>query len=153
MVADARKQTKTFLDTYLTNANLLKDDDVTQVVFVVIYAFPDYPLLREFRAISGVAVDLIYAIGDPNSTPLLGHDQIPHGYMEHVPIYTFCIDKTGITGTKLKWKAEAELRRICETQSTGSQRAVERRGDNDKRLGSTILYSSEFVLKYRRLTT
>lgn len=147
MAEDARYRTKYYLESYIVNANLTKDDDATQISFIVAFGNPDYPITKVFLT---KGVDLVYSIGEPTSEPLLGADQTAYGYTEHVPIRTFCIDKTGITGTKLKWKAERELRRITETYPLGSQRSLERRGDNDKRLGSTILYSTEFILNYRR---
>jgi len=150
MVEDARYRTKVYLDTYLLNANLTKDDGTTQVSFIVAYADPDYPLIRVFN---DKAVDLVFCVGDPNSEAILDSDHYPIGYNEAVPITTFCIDKTGITGTKLKWKAEAELRRVCETYPLGSVRSLEKIGDNDQNLGSTILHSREFTLKYRRDVT
>lgn len=153
MAEDARYRTRVYLThatTGLNNANLTKDDGSTQVNFIVAYGYPDYPLLKVFKT---KGVDLIFSIGEPNASPILGHNQTPYGYEEHVPIETYCIDKPGITGTKLKWKAEKELRRITETYPTGSQRVLSDRRDNDKRLGSTILYSTQFILNYRRGTT
>jgi len=150
LVSDARSQTKTYLTTYLRNAQLTKDDDATQVSFAIIYANPDYRLTLEFYAPYD-PVDLLYVIGTPNSTPLMDPvTQKPYGYEEHVPIEIVCIDKTGITGTKLRWKAEAELRYVTETYPTGSLRSLERMGDNDQNLGSTILYSAKYILNYRR---
>lgn len=150
MVQDARQRTKTYLETYLTDSNLTKDDDSSKANYIVAFGMPDYSIIRVFK---DKQIDLIFSIGEPTSTPLMGHDLSAYGYEEHVPIQTFCIDKSGITGTKLKWKAEAELRRITESYPTGSERSFERRGTRDERLGSTILYSTEFMLTYRRDTT
>jgi len=149
MATDARYRMKVYLDTNIVNANLTKDNGTTQVVEAVIYENPPYPILKEFRAASS-PVDLLFCIGDPNSTPTLNLDQTPYGYEEHVPIKTRCIDKYGITGTKLKSKAEIELRRILETYSTGSQLSVDSREDDDEDLGSTVLYGTKFVIKYWR---
>lgn len=150
MVQDARQRTKVYLETYLSASNLTKDNDSTLAKYIIPFGNPDYPITRVFK---DKRVDLIFSIGEPNSRPLMNFDQTPYGSEEHVPITTFCIDKVGITGTKLKWKAEAELRRITETYPSGSQRSFERRSDRDQRLGSTILYSTEFLLNYRRDTT
>ena len=141
-VEDARYRTKVYLETYLDSDALPN--------FIVAYGKPDYPMTRVFKT---KGVDLVYSIGEPESTPLLGHDLTPYGYVEHVPIETYCIDKDNIDGAKLKWQAEAELRRVTETYPTGSLRTLERRGDNDVHLGSTILYSARFILNYRRDTT
>jgi len=150
MVYDARDRTKVYLDTYLDNANLTKDDDTTQISFIVAYADPNYPLLRVFN---DKAIDLVFCVGNPESQAVLDSDHYPIGYEENVPITVWCIDKASITGTKLRWKAEAELRRICETYPLGSVRSLERLRDNDANLGSTILYSREFNMKYVRDTT
>jgi hypothetical protein len=143
MVEDARYRTKILLDTYLLAANLTEDDNSTQVKFIVAYADPDYPLVRVFF---DKLVDLVFCVGTPDSIAL----PVGIGYEENVPITIWCIDKTGITGTKLRWKAEAELRRIVETYPTGSLRNWQRLGDNEKNLGSTILYSVNYVLRYKR---
>jgi hypothetical protein len=150
MVSDARSRTKVYLDKYLNGSNLTKDDG-SSASFVVMYANPDYPMVLEFKSPSNV--DLIFAIGEPNSTPMIDSDKSPYGYEEHIPIRICCIDKTGITGTKLKWKAEAELRRVTEVYFLGSLRTMETSRPEDQRLGSTILYSRDFVLNYRRDTT
>ena len=52
-----------------------------------------------------------------------------YGYEEDVPIEIYCIDKSGITGTKLMWKAERELRHVAETYPEGSRRNLIRRRD------------------------
>lgn len=155
MAEDARHRTKDYLDPtsghvpagYLSQANLTKDDGVTPALFIVCYSDPAYPIARVFYQKN---IDLVYCIGEPDTEPLDDFDHYPIGYLEHVPIFTFCIDKTGITGTKLKWKADAELRRVTETYPLGSLRSLEKTGDNDKKLGSTILYSRNFTLNYRR---
>jgi len=149
MPEDARYRTKVYLETYLDNSNLTEDDDWTEVTFIVAYADPDYPLIRVFAEL----VDLVFAIGDPDSIPLKNADHSVYGYEEHVPITVWCVDKSGITGTKLKWKAEAELRRILEEHPLGSIRSFERIQDYDQNLGSTVLHSRKFILKYVRDTT
>jgi hypothetical protein len=133
-VDDARHRTKVLLE-YLSVTALPK--------FIVAYSKPDYPLTRVFNDKS---VDVVFSIGTPDSTAL----PVGVGYTENVPITIWCIDKTNITGTKLRWQAETELRRIVETYPTGSLRNWQRLGDNEKNLGSTVLYSVEYVLRYKR---
>jgi len=152
MAQDARYRTKVYLDTYLDNANLTKDNGETQVTFITCFSNPPYPIFRLF-SYAEKEIDLVFAIGDPETTPLMGHDQKPYGYEEKIPICIFCVDKPGITGTKLRWKAEAELRRILENYPYGSLRQLERVRDNDQNLGSTTLYSRELILRYKRSTT
>lgn len=145
MAEDARYRTKYYLDDKLDNANLTEDDDATEVSFIVAYADPNYPLVRVFEE---KWIDLIFCVGTPESVAL----PVGAGYEEHVPITVWCIDKTGITGTKLRWKAEAELRRVAETYPSGSLRTLNRLSDNKQNLGSTILYSVNYIMRYTRFS-
>jgi hypothetical protein len=70
--------------------------------------------------------------------------------MEHMPVKVFTIDKTTITGVNLQWKATQELRRIVTAQPYGSLRTVGNQQPQTKLLGSTTLYSTEFIMDYRR---
>lgn len=142
---DARYRTKVFIQEHLEPLHLVKDDGSTLVSYAVIYAYPPYPLIEEFMH-PEYPVDLLYLIGCPTTQPLLVHTR----YLEAVPITICCIDKSGITGTKLKWTAENELRRIFEVYSFGSFRSLDRIGDSDERLGSTIMYQTTLTLNYRR---
>jgi len=151
MVADARTQTKVYLTTYLNNANLTKDDDSTQVTFIVKFEGADYPLTLVFFGSKNV--DLVYTVGTPTSRPLIGHDLTPYGYEETIPIVIFTINKTGITGDLLRWKAEAELRSVTETYPLGSVRTLTRMFESTEKLGGTTLYSVTYELKYTRDTT
>lgn len=142
-VEDPRYRTKVYLETYLSGSALPN--------YIVAYGMPDYPLTRVFKT---KGVDLVFGLGEPNSTP----DKDPlteaaYGYEEHVPIQTFCIDKSNITGTKLMWQAETELRSVAESYPGGSLRALDRRRPNTQVLGSTTLYSAEYILNYRRDTS
>ena len=152
LAADARYNTKVYLESYIDPSHVTKDDGTTEAPYAIIYAYPNYPLIREFDAATN-PVDLLFLIGKPNSTVLLQADQSPWGYEEHVPITVACVDKTGVSGTRLLWKGERELRIIAEEHPEGSQRSLERTGDRDQRLGSTIIYMTDFILNYRRDTT
>lgn len=141
-IEDPRYRTRDWLEDYLNDAAL--------PVYITAYGRPDYPMTRVFKT---KGIDLVFSILEPNSTPIMGIDFVPCGYEEHVPIDIFCIDKNNIEGTKLKWQAETELRRISETYPLGSLRSFERTRDNDVQLGSTTLYSRECILIYQRDTT
>jgi len=140
---DARQRTKVYLDTYLLNSAITKDNDSSQATFIVAFSYPDYPMERVFLDKN---VDLIFSVGTPTTTAL----PVGIGYDEAVPIEIITIDKTDITGNKLRWKAEAELRRVVETYPTGSLRSLDRMEDNEQRLGSTTLYSAKYILRYKR---
>jgi len=138
-VEDARYRTKVYLETYL-------DDDALPD-YIIAYGKPDYPMTRVFKDKN---VDLVFALGKPESEPVLDFDRYPIGYEEFVPIGIYCVDKDNIDGEKLVWQAETELRRVTETYSLGSLRQLTRVRDTTQRLGSTILYGVEYLLRYKR---
>ena len=148
MVYDARNRTKVFLDTYLTAGNMLEDDDATPAAFIVHFSDPPYPLKLVFFGSKNI--DIIFSVDTPTTTPKLDWDGYIIGYRETVPIHIFTVDKTGITGTELRWKAEAELRRIVETYPMGSYRSLDRVAKNDKWMGGWILHSVTYNLTYER---
>lgn len=148
MADDARYRTKLWLDANLEDANLTKDNGTTEATFTVCYSDPPYPLLWLFSGLH-FAIDLVYAVGVPESEAL----PVGVGYVESVPVTIWCVDKIGITGTKLRWTAEDELRRVAETFPHGSLRTLTRMSDNEQYVGSTTLYSVTYVLKYKRYAT
>jgi hypothetical protein len=98
-------------------------------------------------------VDGIFAISIPNSVPLVDSDHTVYGYDEHVPILIYTIDKVGASGARLQGKMEAELRRICDSDSAraGPMHVyLERHGDRKTRIGSKTLYTAEFVFTFSR---
>jgi len=139
---DARYLTKWWLSQHLSLSALTKDDS-SPATFIVFFANPPYSLKREFI---DLGIDVLFCVGTPDSEAL----PVGRGYIENVPITIWCINKTGITGTILRWKAERELRRICEAYPSGSLRTLDRLSDNEENLGSTILYSVTYVMRYMR---
>jgi hypothetical protein len=150
MVADARYNTISWINGYYTPANAT-DDDGNALGMQTMYEGPEYPMTLEFKEPS--VIDVIVAIGQPESTPLIRADQKIYGYKEHVPIKIFAVNKTSVTAVKAIWQVETELRRIAETYPEGSKLNLENRRSADKVLGSTTLYGSEWVLNYKRGTT
>lgn len=143
-VQDPRQRSKVWLDTYLIAGNLTKDDNSTPASFITCWADPPYPIIKVLET---KGIDLAFSIATPLSEGL----PVGVGYIEHVPISVYTIDKTGITGNKLRWKGEAELRRLAETYPTGSlRRPWERMNPNEQNLGSATLYSVTYVLPYKR---
>jgi len=88
MVEDARTNTKTWLETYINHNNIQKEDGQASVIFC--FGYPDYPLTRVFDT---KGVDVVFSIGDAESTAKIGHDQYAWGYSESVPIEIVCVDK------------------------------------------------------------
>lgn len=149
-VFDPRKEIRALLTTNLSKTNMLKNNDF-EAAYCVIYTGPPYDIVKEFRA-SNSPVDGVFAIGEPYIKPLFSGSQTPWGHEIRVPIFIFTIDKVGVTGTKLKWVMEAELRRVSETfhVAHGAHMQLEKHGDRDKRRGSIVLHSTEYILRYER---
>ena len=150
MAEDPRYRQKLYLEAHILNANLTKDDGVTQVVWIVCFANPDYPLTKVFNS---KGVDLVFAIPQPTTTPVVGTDRKVYGYDNRVPLEPHTMDKDGITGEKLYWKAVQELRRLAENYPYGSVRSIEEERPNTQRLGSTTLYSGRVMWVYKTGTT
>lgn len=145
---DARKVMVDFLlngTTGLVDTNLTKDNDTTKASFDVMYAYPNYPLKLEFFAATS-PVDLLFLV----DTPVVRTATVKKRYVESIPVTIACIDKTGITGTKLRWKAEKELRRVIKLFPLGSFQSMDRSEPNDQRFGSTIIHSITLTANIRR---
>jgi hypothetical protein len=152
MVQDARQRTKVFLDTYLTATNMLWDDGVTALTTITTFADPDYPFLEVMYG--GKNVDVVFSIDQSMAEPKVDWDGTIYGYREQVPITLYAVTKQGRAGPKILWQGEAELRRIVETNPTGSYRSIRRVASRNQALGDgTLLHSVEYVLTYDRDTT
>lgn len=137
---DPRERTKTYIDTYVRDAQITMDDDSTEAWWACIFSEPPYPIIQEFRTTANPVFGL-YVVEMPNSTPDLDFDNTPYGYMEHVPIHIITVDSSTpplwkvCTGTALNWKMEAEMRYVCENNPTGSQRSFKFSRKLDRNLG------------------
>jgi len=152
MATDPRDRSKVYLDTYLTHANFTKDDDTTKVRCITQFNDPEYPITKLLLD-AKKNIDCGFTIAEPESEPQFSGDGTVRGYIESVPIETFCINKSGLTGTKFKWKLASELRSVLETYATGSYRSLRRTSNNDYDLGSTRVFSDKYVMEYERDTT
>jgi hypothetical protein len=117
---------------------------------MIAFGWPNYPLVKVFE---DKMVDLIFSIGDPISTPILNADKTVGAYSEVVPVTVACMDKIGLTATLLKWKAEAELRSVCESNPLGSVRTMTDRKPLTERIGSSVIYKLSYNIRYRRYIT
>ena len=149
-VDDPRYRMKVYLDTYLTAANLLEDNGVTEASFIVCFANPDYPI---GKILITKSVDLVFTCGEPNSVPLPGFNHKPYGYEESVPITVYTVNKSGITAENLKQQAEAELRRIAETYpapTATTLHLIASTRSATQRYGGQSIYGQTYVWTYRR---
>jgi hypothetical protein len=146
-VEDPRHRTKDYLDTYLSAANMKKNDGATAASFLVCWADPPYPMKQVYVT---KGIDLVFSLGRTGSNPMLGPGHAAYGYEEKIPITISAIDKTAISGDNLMWQGERELRRVTETYPLGSLRTLDTATPKTQNLGSTTLYSVECTLNYRR---
>jgi hypothetical protein len=146
---------KTYLETYVTDANLT-DENGDEVSWRAIFSEPptriyDYYLRRN--------VDLVLAVAVPRIEPLLNSDQEPYGYIFHIPVTAWCVDKYDnkgvlqVRGATLKWTAELEVRNVLASYPTGSQYGLEDARQVDVELGAEKLYGVELTINYKRSTT
>lgn len=135
------------MDTYLTAANLTKDNGTDLATYITAYDLPDYPLTRVFK---DKAVNLAWSVGQSTSNPIVDSDHYPMGYQEECPIAIFTVDQSGITGVKLLAKADAELRRICETYPTGSLRRLTKGTPKPERMGGVFMWRLDYAIEYVR---
>ena len=152
MVDDSRDRIKVYLDNYWTPANTLKDDGVSQLGTEIMYAWPDYSLILEFKAPS--VVDVIVAVDQATSKANLDFDGYPFSYRESVPMKIRSVNKSGVTAALAIWQAEAEIRRILEAypiaSPTGSVRSLERTVPARLLLGQEPMWGADYILNYTR---
>jgi hypothetical protein len=148
MADDPRSRTKTFIDTHVTDSNITKDDGTTEASWISKYADPNYPLERVF--FSPKNVDGMYLIDTADSTAITDWKHETYSYEEKLPITANCVTKHGITGNKLRWKMEEELRSIVEDYPVPSVRRFNRLTPQDIRHGLFTVYSVQYNLEYKR---
>jgi len=149
---DPRHKIKDWIDGYARSAQITKDNDSTQATWACIFSNPPYPLSAEFRAAAS-AVQGLYVVDNPNSTPVVGHDKYIEGYIEHVPTHIITVDSTACNGTALQWKMVEELRYVNETYPFGSCLLMESQRPHDIDIGGMMLHDCEWTLQYERNTT
>lgn len=145
---DPRERTKTWIDSYIRNAQITKNDGATEASWACLFKNPLYPLALEYRGASNM--NGLYPVGQPVTTPLIDSDSTVYGYIEEIPIFTDTIDSTDCGGDQLLWKMEAELRYVFQNHPEGSYRGPQTRRPNLIDLGSTRLYEVESSLRYER---
>jgi hypothetical protein len=146
-VEDPRRRTKVWIDQWLDEGNLLKNDGVTPATSLVSWINPPYPIQKVFQTKER---DIAFAVGRGTSKPMIDGSQAPYGYEEKISIFPTTIDKTGISGDNLMWQGERELRRIAEEHPLSSLRGFDTMASKTQSLGSTTLYSVECALNYIR---
>jgi hypothetical protein len=148
MIEDPRSKTKYYLEYYDAPANITKDDGTTQASYIYQFEKPPYPLKRVF--FDPKNKDGIYTIGTPDSDAVLDWKHEAYAYDEKVPITIDAVTKHGINGDRLRWKMEAELRRIVETYPLGSIRSLTHMTPLARDMGIFKLHTVTYNLRYKR---
>lgn len=112
---DPRNRIKTVIDTYLTAANIKKDDGATNASTITCFDGASYPISRLFltKTVDAVAVISRGSTSTLYTDRLSGHK--PYAFEEGVKIEIYAINKSGITASNLAEKYEQEIRRIFTT--------------------------------------
>ncbi len=145
-LTDPRSRTKVYVDTYFTAANVTDDNSVA-VTWMCCFDEAEYPLemvfLSNYR-------DVVIGIGEPSLEIVRNADKTVSSYKETIPINVYLIDKYGLTATKVKWKVEAELRRIAETYIIASVREIRGRTPETRFINGERLHAFTYQLEYTR---
>ena len=138
-----------WFETHDTPANITKDDDATQASIIKQFDNPSYHIdrifLPEFKNHDG-----IYTFLKCSMKPLHDWKHETYAYTERQPIKVNCITKQGITGEKLQWKMEKELRRVEATYPLGSRRNFSSAEPTNDKIGLWDLNGITYYLDYTR---
>lgn len=147
---DPRERIKTFLTTYLDTTGITKDNDSSATTHIC-YSGALYPLKLVFYGSKNV--DCLTTVEVPTLEAIKNYIGQIIGYIEKVPIQIFCIDKTGITGELIIWKAMQEVRYAIEENWEGSYYTIDEGNVQTQDMGGWKLYSQRITLLYKRSTT
>lgn len=145
---DPRYKNITWFNTHDVAANLTRDDDTTQLSYILQMEKPPYPIKRVF--FNPKNVDLIYTFFTCETQAIPDWRHYVYAYEETQPIEIWAVTKQGITGDKSRWKGEAELRRIAETYPLGSVRHLTRLSPVERDRGTWKLHAVRYNMWYKR---
>lgn len=148
---DPRERTKTWLEAYLSDAAILKDDNATQADWICQFAFPEYNIDRIF---DDKTIDLIVSVEALDGIALYLHSGANiYAFKENIRIHFNAVDKTGITAVNLLDKAKQEFYKELNLHGkiAGSFRMSETHKDNPVRMSNgQLLYGFYVDLSYKR---
>ena len=145
---DPRYRTKDWLDDYISDANITKDDGAAEASWVIITEKPDYSLKREFQDKN---VDVIGYIVNVDSKPMYNHVHYLYAFNESVTIRFCAVNKTEITAANVLEKFEQEIRHVQSDYPLGSIRNISSIKDNDEDLGGLTMRCRLVTLEYTRV--
>lgn len=147
---DPRSRMMTYLTSYLSVADITKDDGVTQASGWTGYSGVKSPLGLYFFGTKNH--DYLITVEVPDTQPLVDYSGKIYAYDEKIPLQVWAINKTGITGEVLMWKAIREIRNAFELNPYGSYWSLTANNPATKDMGGWKLYSQTLTAQYIRST-
>jgi hypothetical protein len=151
-LTDPRTSIKTLLAAQITDANLTRDDDATELSWISVFGPYEEHLTRVFFDKS---VDLIFVIDDAvRVTTTLGVSHVGE-----YPVTPYAIDKYDSSGTRIitatlvLWKATEELRRVFLENPWGSLRTLTEDRAEPHDFGGTKVWSKPCLIEYKTYST
>ena len=143
---DSKQWLKELVEDELNPNALTKDNGSTKAKYVVIFALPPWIILTDYLKTNNY--DVVFPVQQQIVTPTRHHQHVPIHYVGLYTVGIWCIDKPGITGEKLRWKAWLELKRIFEENPVyhAQPQVIKAVRDKDAKYGETILYYTELLI-------
>jgi len=162
IVSDVRYRWKYYFQSYITAANIKKDNAVTNASTHFMIEREGYPI-AELLLYGGKNLDAVATIHLSQSTPLLGYnsssmkiDKI-YAYDETVEITLCAVDKSGVTAENVLEQFEEEIRHVVTDYSVGgadffvgSLRSIKSGTTQHFNLGESTLCTRKVTLNYKR---
>ena len=140
---DLRYKVKDIIDAMA----LTKDDDAAAAAELFMYSdgeeyfedlFDDY--------------DVLFLIGSWREVPSRREANVPHHEAYYIPVTVVTIDKTGVTGTTMQWKADVGLRALIEANAqpgSGVRIQIDPEGrPANLKAGGVTIYKTIYTIKY-----
>ena len=140
---DPRYKVKDILDAM----TFTKDDDATPAVLLFMYSDSE-----EFLEDLFDDYDVVFTLGPPVMIERRFIGDVPVHEQYEVPVTVASIDKTGVTGAFMQWKADVQIRAKIEASVHPGSGVVitvvgAPRSDN-RRLGGVTLWQSIYTIRY-----
>ena len=140
---DPRFKIKDILDAMA----LTKDDDVTAAAERFMYSDGE----EYFEDIFDT-YDVLFLIGPWRMVPFRREANVPQQEHYTVPVTVVSIDKTGVTGSTMQWKADVGLRALIEANAQpGSGVRIQIDPDarpTNVRIGGVTIYKTVYTIRY-----
>jgi hypothetical protein len=148
---DPRNRQKVLIDTYLTAANIKKDNGTINASTLTCFDGLTYPITRLFLTKD---LDAIAVISRKPSTPLYTDKLLgrkPYAFNEQIEIEIYSVNKSTVTATRLAESFEQEIRRIYTTYDPyANVRDLDTITPKITDLGYGYLYHIAILIEYKR---